>query len=465
MDSIDNRTKVMFVDDEPEALELFEVIYSSKYDLVLCSSGADAIEKAKATSDIAVVVMDIRMPGMDGVEAMREVRKLLPDAEGIFHTAFAGEYDEDEIDASEKPYEFVLKGEASSRLDRALRNSSEKYHLKRNNHWLVDRARRDFGLIGCSEAMRRVYSDIINLSERDTKILLLGETGTGKTAIAEKIHTNSQRADNKFVAYPCSERPHGIIESELFGHCKGAFTGADRDKMGLFEYADGGTFLLDEIADLSLTIQSTILKIIDRGLFNRVGDEKERSCDIRLIAATNRDIKALVESGAFREDLYYRIEGVVVTLPPLRERVEDIKPLVDHFIRIIAHEDDLPPLIVHESAYDAFESYRWPGNVRQLYNVIKRIETLTSFNLITGNDVRKALDMDETGGNGQHLDFESSMRRCERRTLLYALRRSGFVVADAARMLGITRQTFFRKIKDHKIDVKALRDDQSESGE
>ncbi len=454
---------MIFVDDEPEALELFEIIYSAKYDVVLCSSGKAAIEAARTNPDSAVVVMDIRMPNMDGVEALREVLKILPKAKGIFHTAFAGEYDEDEIDAREKPYEFVLKGESSTRLDRAIRHGVNEYLLESDNSRLIKMARRDFGLIGTSEVMRHLYTQVKKVSASDCKVLLLGESGTGKTRIAKAIHGNSSRAQARFYAYSCTGKPTEILESELFGHCKGAFTGAYEDRIGWFEYTHKGTILLDEIGDLDQHTQTKILKVVDEGAFSRLGETIERVTDVRLITATNRDINALVESGTFREDLYYRIEGVKITVPPLRKRAEDIRLLVNHFVGIEAEEKELPPLIVDESGYSVLEDYHWPGNVRQLETVVERLVLTSSSSLVTGDEVRNALELNAASDESDDLKYDEFMRRAERKLILVALRRADFVVAHAAQLLDISRQSLFRKIKEHGLDLDSLRDGDSAS--
>ncbi|HDS00699.1 MAG TPA: sigma-54-dependent Fis family transcriptional regulator, partial [candidate division Zixibacteria bacterium] len=305
------RSKILLVDDDRSVLEMLDELFSDDYTTILASSGPEAIQKARENLDVACALMDIKMPDMDGIEANREIKRFLPDLPVIFHTGYPGDYLEDEIEATEKPFDYVLKGDSIPRLTRSVKHAVESHQLKHDNRRLTRYAEHNFGIVGKSKKMGEIYELIRKLSNCVASAVVLGETGTGKELVSKAIHFNSERRDKNFGILNCNHKNSDLVESDLFGHKKGAFTDAKDDRIGLFESANGGTVFLDDIGDLALETQNKLLRVLDTGEFYRMGDSKLRKCDVRVICATHRDLDKMVEKGDFRRDLYYRLKTII----------------------------------------------------------------------------------------------------------------------------------------------------------
>jgi two-component system, NtrC family, nitrogen regulation response regulator NtrX len=440
---------IVIVDDEPNIVTILEDIFQESYKVLTASSGAEAIALARQAEDVAVVVMDIKMPGMSGIEAARQVREIRPDARIIFHTGFPGDYDEGQIDDRERPFDYVTKGRSLRQLERSVRNAAESYLLARG---FPGRGDGFADMLGRSAAMQKVFRLIRQVAPTDRKVMILGETGTGKELVARAIHRHSKRHDKRWGILNCNHKTTELVESELFGHKKGAFTGAHLDRRGLFELADGGTVFLDEIGDLSGTTQIALLRVLETGEFQQMGPEADvKTTDVRVVCATHRDLEQMVKVGGFREDLYYRLRGIVLELPPLRERREDIPVLVKSFAEQLMVTEGLPAKYFDESALDVLAHHDWPGNVRDLKETVESLLIITDSDLISADDVNRYLGKQGNGGSVS-ATLRGRLQDDERRYVTEALSRSGGNVTEAARDLGVDRTYLSKKIQKLRIE-------------
>jgi len=448
---------ILLVDDDHNVLEMLWDIFKDSYSVLNAASGKEAIELVKRHDSIAAVVMDIKMPDMDGIAAARELRSLEPDLAVIFHTGFPGDYDEDEIDRKERPFDYILKGEPVAKLKRSVRNAVESHHLKKDNKHLSQHAESNYGLIGQTLSMREVFRLINKVASTDSKIMIVGETGTGKELVARAIHNNSRRKDNRLAIFNCDRRSPDLVESELFGHVKGAFTGAVSDRIGLFEYADGGTVFLDEIGDLDISTQVKLLGVLERSEYYAVGSPAIKKTDIRLICATHKDLAAMVKSGSFREDLFYRLKGIQILLPPLRERKEDIPLLVEKFKDRLTIEQGFTPKKFDASAMSALIGHSWQGNVRELLDTIESLIVLSDSDIILGADVNSYFGI-HSDGNVVNDDNDRTLNRktkiFQREYIIEILAECNNNIAAAARLLGMDPANLRKKIMTLEISFK-----------
>ncbi len=415
-----------------------------------------------------LVVTDLRMAGMDGIEVLRQVRAQAPETDVMMITAF-GTVDRaveamklGAVDFITKPFspeEFAVK------VGRLLREREERDELRRENvalrienTSLKEQTEARYGqIIGEAPAMKRVYDWIGRVAPSESTVMIYGESGTGKELVARAIHASSSRRDGPFVRVNCGALAESLLDSELFGHEKGAFTGADRRRRGRFELADGGTIFLDEIATISTMTQVRLLRVIQERELERVGGEKTIPVDVRIIAATNTPAEELLASEDFRKDLFYRLHVVPIVLPPLRNRVEDIPLLVDHFIAKLRKRTNSGVGGVEAKAMDRLSSYAWPGNVRELENVIERALLLADGPTIDAGDlpamnagdiVSRPDDLPEGGKN-----LNEVVEGIEEKLLRQALERAGGVKAEAARLLGLKSSAFYYKLEKYGIDA------------
>jgi len=454
----ETRNKVLFVDDDSPVLTMLVELFAEEYEVIAVSSGPEAVEQARRHVDLAAVVMDIKMAGMDGITAARHIRDILSDVPIIFHTGYPGEYNEREIDDREKPFDYIQKGKSVPKLVRSVRNAVEAYNLKLNNQNLSLIAENSYGMYGRSLAMQEVFRAIHKISSGDTKVMILGESGTGKELVARAIHNSSRRKDKQLAILNCNHKSPNIIEAELFGNVKGAYTDATADRLGLFEYADGGTVFLDEIGDLDITTQAKLLRVIESGEYVKLGSPETRVTDVRMLCATHCHLLQLVSEGKFREDLYFRLKGVIIHLPPLRDRKEDIPFLIEKFVPRFTIELGLPPKIFDPSAVKAMIDYDWPGNVRQLLDTVESLISLSDSDVIFSEDVTVHLEQPSAKSGEENPTLPSRMKAYERTIIVAALIESRFNVTAAAKSLGVDRSNLQKKIKSHAIDMDSLRD-------
>ena len=452
------RARILLVDDDDIVLEAHRRVLSSTYETFVATSGADAIAIINRESAICCVVMDIKMSQMDGITAAREIRRLRPDTPVIFHTGYPGEYAESVIDKQERPFDYVTKGESLERLLRSVRNAVESFRLRAGNAQLSSYAESQYGIIGKSSAIQEVCKLIRKAAATDTRVMILGETGTGKELVARAIHVDSNRRRKKLAILNCNHKSPDLVESELFGHVRGAFTGAIVDRIGLFQYADGGTVFLDEIGDLDITTQAKLLRVLETGEYQRIGEPNIRATDTRVVCATHRDLNQMVRDGKFREDLFYRLKGVVIPIPPLRERREDIPVLIEKFNDRFTIERGLPTKVFDQSAIGAMIQYDWPGNVRQLLNTVESAIVLSTSDLIMSEDILKLIGPSSEKDSPSSRILSDRLRDLERTLIIAALAETQYHVASAAEILGIDTSHLHKKIKAYNINLVVLRE-------
>ena len=488
---------ILVVDDEQDNLDAFRFNFKRTFNILCADSGADALELLRE-HDVAVIITDQRMPRMTGIELIREAASVRPDAVGIILTAFT---DVDVlVDAINQGhiYRYITKPWEAKELRGVLIHSIERFALQRENQRLMAQLREytgylnqqlhgafDFGnIIGDSPALGEVLAKVEQVAPTSSTVLLRGETGTGKELVAHAVHINSAREDQPFVRVNCAALAPGVLESELFGHEKGAFTGAMAQRPGRFELADGGTLFLDECGDLPMEVQIKLLRALQEREFERVGGTQTIKVDVRVISATNRDLERLIEEGKFREDLYYRLNVFPIHLPPLRDRLEDLPALVSHFVGKFSRNARHSSPGFTQPALDKLRSYSWPGNVRELENIIERAMILAQGGEIDGTH----LDFGRRGHGGQRAMSEPPMSAgagsgqvsaepaggvagataavsggegkplserlldSERREIIAAVDRCNNNIAGAARLLGINRSTLYYRMRKHGLE-------------
>jgi two-component system, NtrC family, response regulator len=453
---------ILIVDDEKNyPLILSAILEDEGYETLAANSGSEALEKL-SSSDVDLVLTDMKMPSMDGIELLEKIKTIDSELPVIMMTAYGTV--EKAVEAMQKgAYNYILKPFDNDSLVLYVNKAIAMYRVIKENRRLRNAVTSQYrfnNIIGKSKPMQNVFETIRKVAPATANVLIEGESGTGKELVAKSIHFNSPRKDNDFVAVNCSALSESLLESELFGHEKGAFTGAVSMKKGRFELADGGTLFLDEIGELSQTLQVKLLRVIQEKVFERVGGEKSVSVNIRLIAATNKDLKKEMEAGKFREDLFYRLNVIRIHLPPLRERREDIYLLTQHFIEKYAHEriSKIPIKGIDHEVKRLFYEYGWPGNVREFENVIERAMVLCPSETIQVSDLPK----DFTDNAYNRLQFEDipsnaqlneTLALVEKKMIERALKMANNVQSHAAEILGIGKSGLNQKIKKFKLDL------------
>ncbi len=443
--------RILIVDDDPLVLESLNQVFTDDYEVVSVLSGQEAIDVLRTTGDIDTVILDIRMEKMDGLQAATGIREINPDIPIIFYTGYPGDYSENNIDRQYSAFDYVVKSERPIRLQRSVRNAVTYYRLKSHRGDLQKLARDQFGMIGKSQVMLDLYKTIAKIGATDIKLMILGPTGSGKELVARAIHKLSKRADKKLGILNCNHKSADLIESELFGHLKGSFTSAIADRAGLFEYADGGTILVDEIGDLDITTQAKLLRVLETGEVQKIGSPKTIKVNVRLISATHRDLSAMVSDGRFREDLYYRFKGVTISLPALRDKREDIPELVNYFAETYCSRLGEGLKVFESEALGLLIEYDWPGNVRQLQATVESLIALSSSSVITRREVSEFLRFSgcvesEKGGLNERI------REFKRILLIRTLARNNNNIAATAKELDLDRSNLYKLIKE--LDIK-----------
>jgi two-component system nitrogen regulation response regulator NtrX len=383
---------ILIVDDEESILSsLSSILEDEGYQVTVGKSGADAI-RAYTTDPPDLMLLDIWMPEMDGLEALRRVRELVPTAQVMMMSGHGS------IETAVKAiklgaYDYIEKPLSLENVTLRVKHALAQYRLEQENRSLRTRVQRKFELVGHSPAMQQLRQLIETAGPTNSRVLIGGENGTGKELVARAIHEHSARADKPFVAVNCAAIPETLIESELFGHEKGSFSGATSMKRGQFEQADGGTLFLDEIGDMSLNTQAKVLRALQEQQFTRVGGTRLMKVDVRVLAASNKDLLKEIEKGTFRDDLFYRLNVVPIVVPPLRERREDIPLLIRHFMKMHAEEQGLRMKDVSPEAMETFQQYDWPGNIRELGNLVERLMIMVPGNVIDATQAGLALQV------------------------------------------------------------------------
>ncbi|HEX7669686.1 MAG TPA: sigma-54 dependent transcriptional regulator [Polyangiaceae bacterium] len=438
---------VLVVDDEPSNLTSIRKIFEREGMRVLTAENAkDALEAARKHR-VEVVLTDLMMPGPNGVELLRAMKEVSPDTEVVLMTAY-GTVETAVQAMREGAYDFVEKPLKRMSIVKSVQKAAERQSLVAENRSLKQELKlltnRD--IVGQSAALRRVLDIATQAAPSSATVLILGESGTGKELIARYIHSKSGRASGPFVAVNCAAIPETILEAELFGHERGAFTGAVGRREGRFARARGGTLFLDEIGELSPSVQVKLLRVIQEGEYEPVGGNPVRA-DVRLLAATNRDLSAEVEAGRFREDLYYRLNVIAVTAPQLRARREDIPLLIDHFLGIYCRKNGRSRLEVHREALVKLLDYSWPGNVRELENVIERAAVLCRSDTILAHDLPDVV-ANATAPAPSALSFSigTPLEDVESRMIRETLKHTSGDKTLAAQLLGISTRTIYRKL-------------------
>jgi two-component system, NtrC family, response regulator PilR len=454
--------KILIVDDNPEVLKLIaSILETNEYEVETVSRGESAIKKLES-NDYDMVLTDLMMPDVDGMQVLEYVKSrasrtmciiltghgtIKSSVEAIKRGAF--DYITKPVSPSElliiveKALKFKNLEEENIRLKKELKG---KYHYK--------------NIIGTSQVVKKIYDLIEKVSDTDGTVLITGASGTGKELIARSIHYNSQRSDKPLVVINCGAVPEALLESELFGHEKGAFTGAYKKRIGRFEMANGGTVFLDEIGEMSPALQIKLLRVLQEQQFERVGGTKTLHVDLRFIAATNKNLTTAINMEKFREDLYYRLNVIPIKVPSLKQRRSDIPLLIDFFLKKFQKTKDKKITGFSQSAMDSMWAYDWPGNVRELENVLKRLTILCEGPVVNMDDLPENIrDVSETSRSddevilGDELNLNEAVQDYEKRIILEALEKTNWVKSKAAKLLNINRTTLVAKIKKQNIDI------------
>lgn len=446
--------RILVVDDDPEIREsLAEVLSYDDHTVEVARDGIEA-QRFLERNDFDIVLCDVRMPGRDGLELLDWARQHRPEVEFIMLSGHATI--ETAVAATKRgAFDFMEKPLDLPRLEILIRNATEKRKLVSENKTLSQKVFRVREILGISPAIQRIREFVEKIAPLDTRVFIVGPSGSGKELVARSIHQKSARSKAPFVDVNCAAIPPDLIESELFGHEKGAFTHAIKQHIGRFEEAHGGTLFLDEIGDMALAAQAKVLRVIEEGKIRRVGGEKDISVNVRLIAATNKNLQQEIAAGRFREDLYHRLSVVVIEIPPLRDRREDIPILAEAFLREIVEEYNMPPKELTKGALQMLSAYEWPGNVRELRNAIERLAIFCERE-ITPSDVQRyvigAGPSSEGGADRmtcliESCDLDTFLEQVEREYLLYHLRKHGFNVSRTAEALGLQRPVLYNRMK------------------
>ncbi|KDR96673.1 two component, sigma54 specific, transcriptional regulator, Fis family [Peptoclostridium litorale DSM 5388] len=445
------RNKILVADDEKNMLWAIKAALKKEdYDIITASDGMEALEKFKENMP-QLVILDLKMPGMDGMEALRQIKSISQKVSVIMITAH-GSVDS-AIEAMKiGALDYISKPFDVEELKITIKKALDVEKLKDTVDFLTGeiKSKEKQVIIGKSQKMKDVFELVDKVSKSDATVLITGESGTGKELLANAIHYRSKRKSGPYVKVNCGSIPENLLESELFGYEKGAFTGAAARKIGKFERADGGSIFLDEVGELPLAMQVKFLRVLQEMEIERVGGTESLGVDVRIIAATNKDLEKMVEDGLFREDLYYRLNVIPIAMPALRERAEDIPLLIEHFLKKYSKKMSMDKLEIDSKAVEAMEKYKWKGNIRELENLIERIVILCESDTVGVEDL--PIELLRAGGE----DFEFALpksgidlEKVEKSFIVQALQASGGNQTKAAKLLGITRHTLIYRMEKY----------------
>jgi DNA-binding NtrC family response regulator len=453
------KAHLLIVDDEANTLaSLSRAFRLAGHEATVCDNPARALEIAKEQS-FDLIFSDVVMPGMDGLKLLEKLREAGVTTPVVMMSGQA--HIEMAVKATKLgALDFLEKPLSTDKLLLTLQNSLEIQRLKAENRQLR-RQLGSSGIVFTGEAMRRLMSQVQRVAASESRVCILGETGTGKELIARAIHENSKRREGPFITLNCAAVPAELIESELFGHEKGSFTGAGSRHIGKFEQANEGTLFLDEIGDMPLPMQAKLLRVLEQGDVERIGGDKPVKVNVRVVVATHRNLEDQVKQGGFRQDLFHRIFVFPIVLPPLRERKEDIPALAKHFAAQIAAQNGWKDLAFDDEALHALEGYSWPGNIRELRNVVERLLLFAESDVISAATVRSALPAHSAGLEGIGGTFSGTLsqqvEQFERQAILDEIRRQNHHITNAAKALGLERSHLYKKCQQLGIDLRAIR--------
>jgi len=441
---------VLVADDDPPIRKgLCDVLEHEDYDTLEASDGKTALARLEQSA-VDLLLLDLKMPRVPGMKVLRETMEKHPEVPVVIVSG-KGTIQKAVKATKIGAYDFLEKPVDAQRLLVTVENALERALLERQRDRLLDEARERYRMVGTSETMQRVYDRIDKAATSDCRVLITGESGTGKELVARAIHHNSDRAGAPFVTVNCAALPEELIESELFGHEEGAFTGAKGEYTGKFAQADGGTLFLDEVGDMSLAAQSKTLRAIETGTIQPIGSEETIEVDARLLAATNADLQSAIDEDAFREDLYYRLNVLTIDVPPLRERLDDVPDLAAHFLSEAPGEETPPEL--GEDALAALMGYDWPGNVRELENTIERLVVLNEADTVGAGAVQEALHGSSRDSTSEEVDLRAARDQFEAAYIRQALRAHDGGIQATAEALGIDRSSLWRKMDEYDIEA------------
>ncbi len=441
---------VLIVDDEEGIREsLSDILEDEGYEVITSDTGEGAIKTLREHNP-DLILLDVWLPGIDGIQTLKEIKEINPDLPVVMISGHAN------IDLAVKAtkmgaYDFLEKPLSIERVLLVTKNALERKRIELENKALKQNLKKQRRLIGNSLKMQKLREQIEMAAKSNSRVLILGESGSGKELVAHILHEKSNRAGKPFIEVNCAAIPQELIESELFGHEKGSFTGAFERKRGKFELANEGTLFLDEVGDMSLTTQSKVLRVIETQEFQRVGGSKSIKVDVRIISATNKDLFEEVKKGTFREDLFYRLNVIPLIVPPLRERKEDIPELVEYFLEYFATEYGQKPKKITPEALKAIENYNWPGNIRELRNVIERLVIMTQSNIISPKDI--VIGENTRSDYFSFKTLKEARESFEKDFIAKKLEENNWNISKTAEILNIERSNLHRKIKAYNIKI------------
>ncbi len=449
---------LLVVDDDPNVRKvLVAQLKDAGFKVEEAQSGQEANRLIDRRA-YDVIICDLVMEGVSGIDVLMHSKRVNPDVEVIMLTAFGSV--ESAVQALQSgAFHYITKPHNREELIVTVQRALEQNRLRLRLRALERQMREQFGvenIVTVNPKMQQLIKTAISVAHTESNVLITGESGTGKELIAGLIHSMSSVADKPFVAVNCGGIPESLLESELFGHVKGAFTGAISTKRGLVEEADGGTLFLDEVAEMNPTLQVKLLRFIQNGEFRRVGENEVRRVKVRIIAATNKDLQQAMESGEFREDLYYRLSVIPLHIPPLRERREDISLLAQHFVKLFANRLDKPIRGISKDALNALMQYHWPGNVRELMNAIEHGVALSSGDMLELKDLPPNITQPVSDDTIPLAESKGTLEDIEKSYILKVLQETGWNQKQACRILGLSKATLYRRLKKYGIRAKLM---------
>jgi two-component system nitrogen regulation response regulator NtrX len=456
------KAHLLLVDDDPSTLaSLSRAFRLAGHEATVCDNAARALDLLRSET-FDLILSDVVMPGKNGIEFLEELKKTGVKTPVVLVSGQANI--EMAVQATKLgAMDFLEKPLSTDKLLVTLENAMRLSRLQEENRELRDRLGKH-DLVGSSPAMTKLLAQVERVAASETRVCILGETGTGKELVARAIHEKSGRSENAFVTLNCAAVPAELIESELFGHEKGAFTGAAAKHLGKFEQADSGTLFLDEIGDMPVAMQAKLLRVLEEGEVERVGGDKPMRVNVRVLVATHRNLEDLVKQNAFRRDLFHRIYVFPLMLPPLRERLEDFPALVQHFARQVAAQNGWKEKIFGKDAIDELRRYNWPGNIRELRNVVERLVLLAGEGPVSATEVRLVLPVSDDGSSAGSVasplgtgTLAERTEQFEREVLLAEIRRQNFHMTNVARTMGLERSHLYKKCQQLGIDLQSIR--------